>query len=207
MRRWILTSLLVSSVAGAAPALPAHYAPLFEKGRTWVYDWSLVTFGAEDENTGKPTRNTDRGKVTCKVAEVAHRAGAAIAHIRCDQDLGRKFVVAGTWLGTAKGLWRIADDADAEAIRDAQKEPPNIAGQPKPFEKVTHVDFFDKKHDTILTGVRESAKIKGWCAYEDSSNADPDGGRIVTCFGPGIGIESGYDDVGGELNKLEYTAR
>lgn len=211
MRHWLLGAMLIAAAtsnAVAAPApLPAHYAAMFDKGKTWVYDWSLVTFGAEDEKTGKPTHLTERGKVTCKVAEVTRRGGATVAHITCDQDLGRKFLVAGDWAATDKGLWRIGEASDADAIRDALKEPPTIEGQPKVGEKITHVDLFDKKHDTIVTGIRESAKIKGWCAYEDSSNADPDGGRVVTCFAQGIGIQSGYDDVGGTLNKLEYTAR
>jgi len=210
MRRVVLATLLMASVASAAPALPAHYAAMFDKGKTWVYDWKLVTFGAEDDKTGKPTRNTERGKVTCKVIDVTRRAGPAVAHITCDQELGRKFVVPGYWVGTDKGLWRLGESEqapDADAIKAALKEPAQIAGAPNVFEKVTHVEFFDKNHNTILTGVRESPKIKGWCAYEDTANADPDGGHVATCYGPGIGIESGYDDVGGELNRLEYTAR
>ncbi len=38
--------------------------------------------------------------------------------------------------------------------------------------------------------------------HGDSSKANPDGGR----FAPGVGIASGYNDVGGELDKLEYAA-
>jgi hypothetical protein len=207
MLRWICASLVTATAAAAAP-LPAHYAPLFEKGKTWVYDTRHITFGAEDDKTGKPTHLTERDKVTCKVIEVTRRAGAAVSHITCDKDLGRKFDLAGFWIGTDKGLWRSAEDQapDAGAIEDLQKAPMRIAGQPKVFEKIIH-EGIDPKHDTILIGVRESSKIKGWCAYEDTTNADPDGGHVSVCYGADLGIESGYDDVGGSLDKLEYTVR
>ena len=205
--RWIAASLVISAVAAAKPApLPAHYAPLFERGKTWVYDTSLQYWGGED----KPTRHTEHDKVTCKVVEVAQRAGATISHITCDKGLGRKFDVPGFYAGTAAGLWRFGDadqPPDADTVRAILREPPLIAGAPTVAEKVTRTGLFDPKHDTILTGVRESPKIQGWCAYEDTSNADPDGGRVVACYGPSVGIQSGYNDVGGELNKFEFTAR
>lgn len=207
MLRWIAASLAVSAVAAADP-LPAHYAPMFDKGKTWVYDIRHVTFGAEDETTGKPTHLTERDKVTCKVIEVRKRAGATIGHITCDKDLGRKFELPGFWVATDQGLWRFADAEapDPSAVKELLRTPPRIAGRPKVVEKITH-EGLDPKHDTILTGVRESPKIKGWCTYEDTTSADPDGGHVSVCYAPGIGIESGYDDVGGSLDKLEYTAR
>ena len=207
MLRWISASLVISAVASADPAaLPAHYAPLFDQGKTWVYDTSLQYWGGDD----KPARRTDRDKVACKVVEVTHRAGATISRITCDKDLGRKFEVPGYYAGTAKGLWHFAEPdhaPDADAIREILKEPPLVAAQPVVVETVRHIDSLDKKHDTIISGVRESAKIKGWCVYEDSSHADPDGGRVVACYGASIGIQSGYNDIGGELNKFEFTAR
>ncbi len=205
--RSLLGLVLLSSVAAAEP-LPAHYAHLFERGKSWVYDTSLQVFGDEDLKTGKPLRHTDRDKVTCRVAEVTQHAGATLSHITCNKDLGRKFEVVGYWLGTARGLWRFADPGqapDAAAIADIQKEPPQIVANPVAFEKVRHVDFLDPKHDTVTTGVRESPKIHGWCAYEDSSNADPDGGRVVLCFANGL--QSGYNDIGGTLDKFEFTVR
>jgi hypothetical protein len=208
--RSLIGLMLVSSVVAADP-LPAHYAPMFESGKSWVYDTSLQYFGGEeDPKTGKPLRHTDHDKVTCKVIDVTKRAGATISHITCTKDLGRKLEVAGYWVGTASGLWRSADTEqapDAAAIKDLEKEPPRIAASPVVFEKIRHIDSLDPKHDAITTGVRESPKIHGWCAYEDSSNADPDGGRVVACFGDGIGIQSGYNDIGGSLNKFEFTVR
>lgn len=208
--RLIIPLLLVSTVAAAEP-LPAHYAPLFERGKTWVYDTSLQYFGGEDDpKTGKPLRHTDRDKVTCKVVDVAKRSGAMISHITCDKDLGRKFDVAGYYACTAEGLWRFGESEqppDADTIKELLKEPPQIAAKPVVVEKVRRVEMLDPKHDTIISGVRESPKIHGWCVFEDSSNADPDGGRVVACYGANIGIQSGYDDVGGELNKFEFTVR
>lgn len=193
--------VLVSSMAAAEPALPAHYAPLFERGRTWIYDTSLKEFGE-----AKPI--ITRAKVTCTVGEVTKHGAAMVSHITCDRDPSPKLELPGYWVGTAAGLWRLEDRdqaPDADAIARIQREPPQIAGKPVVFETARKVELFDPAHDTILTGVRASAKINGWCAYEDSANADPDGGRIVTCYGPGIGIQSGYNDVGGSLNKFEYT--
>ena len=208
--RIIVPLLLGSSIAAAEP-LPAHYAPLFERGKSWTYDTSLQYFGGEDDpKTGKPLRHTDRDKATCKVVDVKQRAGAAISHITCDKDLGRKFDVAGFYAGTAEGLWRFAETdqpPDAAAIRAILKEPPRIAAKPVVVETVRRIEMLDPKHDAIISGVRESPKIHGWCVYEDSSNADPDGGRVSVCYGANIGIQSGYDDVGGELNKLEFTVR
>jgi hypothetical protein len=208
--RSLLGLMLVSSVVSAEP-LPAHYAPLFERGKSWVYDTSLQYFGGdEDPKTGKSLRHTDHDKVTCSVVDVTKRAGATISHITCNKDLGRKLEVAGYWIGTTSGLWRFSDPEqppDADAIKDLEKEPPRIAARPVVFEKLQHVGSLDPKHDTVTIGVRESPKIHGWCAYEDSSNADPDGGRVVACFGAGVGIESGYNDIGGSLNKFEFTVR
>lgn len=204
----MLLVLVVGHAGADAPKLPAHVAPLFEKGRTWVYDTAITYWGAEDPRTGKPTRKTDREKVTCKVADVATRAGAAVSHVTCDKD-SSKLKVAGFYAGTPAGLWRVGvDEVPTELdVKEALAGPPLIAAVPKPFEKVTKAGGADPKHDTLIDGLRESPRTGGWCLYGDSSKADPDGGRIVQCFAPGIGIESGYNDVGGELNKFEYTAR
>lgn len=196
---FVFLSSIGSSIAAADPALPAHYAPLFERGKTWVYDTALKEFG-------DPRPIVTRAKVTCTVGEVTKRGAAMVSHITCDRDPSPKLELPGYWVGTAAGLWHLGDEApDADAIAQIQSEPPRIAGKPMAFETARKVELFDPAHDKIITGVRVSPKIHGWCAYEDSSNADPDGGRIVTCYGPGIGIQSGYNDVGGSLNKLEYT--
>jgi len=209
MRLAILLALVLSARAGAdGPTLPAHVAPLFEKGRVWVYDTAITYWGPDDPKTGKQTRKTDREKVTCKVEAVATRAGAKVSHVTCDKDI-YKLHVAGFYAGTPAGLWRVGFDevpADDDLVA-ALAEPPLIAAAPKTFEKVTKAGGPDPKHDTLIEGLRTSPKTGGWCLYGDSSKADVDGGRIVQCFAPGVGIESGYNDVGGELNKFEYTVR
>jgi hypothetical protein len=192
------------------PKLAAHIAPMFERGKTWVYDISLQRWGDIDPRTDKPTRHTDHDKVTCKVSEVVQRAGVPVSRVTCDKDLGWKFPVAGCYAGTAGGLWRIICETglpDADEVRTVLHDPPLIATAPTVFEKVSRMGGPDPKHDLAITGLRESPKIGGWCTYGDTSKGDPDGGRIVECYAPGIGIESGYNDVGGELNKLEYTVR
>lgn len=202
--RLIAASLFVSSLAAAAP-LPAHYAPLFEKGKTWVYDTRHITFGPDIQHPF-----VEKGHVACKVVEVKRHGGATVSHITCDQDLGRKFDLAGWWRATDKGLARIADDGpapDANLIVDPEHEI-RIAAQPKVFENIIHDAMaMDRKHDRILVGVRESPKIAGWCVYQDTTDIDPDGGHVSICYAPGIGIQSGYDDVGGSLDRLEWTVR
>lgn len=196
--RSLAALISLTSVAAAEP-LPAHYAAMFERGKTWVYDTSVQYFGGE-----QPARkHTDRDKVTCTVANVSRRSGAEVAFITCDKEL-RKLEVAGYWVANATGLWHAIETPD---LTELFKEPPRILAKPVAFERTRKIEFLDPKHDTVTTGVRASPKINGWCTYEDSSNADPDGGRVVTCFAPGIGIQSGYNDIGGELNKFEFTAR
>ena len=110
MRCAALLVLVVAAHARAdAPKLPAHVAPLFEKGRVWVYDTAITTWGPDDPKTGKPARKTDRDKVTCKVAEVVTRAGVAVSHVTCDKGI-YKLKVAGSYAGTPAGLWRVGGD-------------------------------------------------------------------------------------------------
>jgi hypothetical protein len=207
VRRVALFVLLIPAVAVAdAPKLAPHVAPLFEKGKTWTYDTALTVWGGD--GVGAPKRVTSREKIACKVVDVTMHAGALVSHVTCDKPSSRKLRIAGFYMGNNAGLWRVGlEDAPTDDdLAAALKEPPLIATKPKVFEKLTKIGGPDPKHDTVIDGLRESPK-GGWCLYGDSAGADPDGGRIVECFAPGVGIASGYNDVGGELNKFEYTAR
>jgi len=203
--------LLLAASAGAEPRpkLAAHYAALFENGRTWVYDTSLTFYsGSEDEHTHKMLKQTDRSTVTCKVADVVTRKSALVSHITCAPDSNRKFHVDGYWAGTAKGLWSLGrDEAPGDdELAEILKDPPVIAAAPKAFRKVEKdKDSLDTKHNEFIHGIK--AAPGGWCVFADSTNGDPDGGVQTTCYIAGVGIANSLDDIGGELNRFEYTAR
>jgi hypothetical protein len=201
----ILVILVAAAHADAPkpPKLAAHYAPLFEKGRTWVYDTSLTTWADSD---GKK-KHTDRGVVTCTVVDVATRVGAMFSHVTCDKDDNRKFRVAGYYAATGAGMWSFRSDdlPTDEDLTRWMKEPPAIAAKPKVSRRVRKMGGPDPKHDDIIEGIR--ATSGGWCVYEDSGNADVDGGKTSVCYVAGIGIANAEDDVGGELNDFAYIAR
>lgn len=205
----IRAALIVAVLAGSAhakgPALAPHIAPIFEAGRTWTFDTAQTNWAGPD---GKK-KATTRGKVTCKVASVNITAKRALARITCSADL-RKLAIAGYWLANEKGLVYIGFPDDPppseEDLAVLLAQPPLMTAAPKPFEKATKVDSPDPGHDTVIEGLRASSKAGGWCVYNDTSKL-VDGGRVVQCFGPAAGFESGYNDVGGELDRFEYSVR
>jgi len=206
-RALILGLCVVAPIVNAAPdagiALAPHIAPMFEKGRTWVFDTAFTSWKTDVEKA------TARAKVTCKVVSVTPSKRFVLSHVTCSKldVLGRKFPVPGYYVGTAAGLWYLPANDDkeptADDIHSRLAEPPTIASAPKPFEKVSKDSIESRPY---IDGLRPSAKGDGWCVYSDTSKL-ADGGHTSLCYLNGIGIESGFDDVGGELARLEYTAR
>ncbi len=73
MRAIALPVLCVSTTAAAAPNLALHYAPLFEKGKTFTYALSVTNFDYIEKKNGtfksvkmKPELST----FTCNVTAV-----------------------------------------------------------------------------------------------------------------------------------------
>lgn len=201
--------VLLAVIAGRADAkglvLAPHVAPIFEAGRTWTFDTAVTRWGDPDMRTKAKTR----GKVVCKVASTSVTAKRALAKITCDADLP-KLALAGYWVAGPKGLYYIGvPDEPAPSEQDLAEllaQPPLLPAAPKAFEKVSKVEMPEPEPSTMIQGLRASAKAGGWCVYEDTTKLT-DGGRVVRCFAPRSGFESGYDDVGGELDRFEYSVR
>ena len=205
--RLALALLAVATTADAAPPrLARHIAPMFELGRTWVYDTSLTTWGDQDEH-GKLSKATSHKVVTCKVVAVGELRGAATSHITCD-DNSWKLTIPGYYLGTPAGLFEYRDTGDAKPADDdlaaILDQPPLIASAPRPFRKISrNTQSLEPVHNVYVNGIRTTPG--GWCVYDDSSDDGPDGGKTSTCFVAGIGIASGGDDRGGELNDFRFS--
>lgn len=206
IRAAVIVAVLAGSAHAKGPVLAPHIAPIFQKGRTWTFDTAQTNWAADYD--GKKT-TTKRGKVTCQVASVSLTPKRALARITCDADL-RKLQIAGYWIANAKGVSYIGFPDDPppseEDLLSLLAQPPLMGARPKPFEKATKVEGIDPANDIVIEGLRASSKAGGWCVYSDSSKLI-DGGRVVQCFGPAAGFESGYNDVGGELDRFEYGVR
>jgi hypothetical protein len=205
VRATCVAAIVIAGVARAAPPLPAHVAPMFELGRTWTYALALTTWGGDgSEPPGKIPKVTEHARATCTVIAAAQRPAARLSLIACDAGGYRKLRIAGWYAANARGLWSLPYEAPGDDdIADALEQAPLIAGSPVASRTISHLGGLDPKHDTIVAGVR--AQGRAWCTYADSSDADPDGGTVSTCFTAGVGISSGLDDTGGELNRFEYT--
>lgn len=200
---------LLVVLTGAAEAkrlvLAPHIAPIFDQGRTWTFDTASTHWGDPDMKT----TSTSRGKVTCKVESASVTAKRALAKVTCDLEL-RKLNLAGYWVANARGLYYIGFPDDPppteEAMAALAADTPHLPAKPKAFEKVTRTEAGPDTFANLIEGLRASAKSGGWCVYGDTSKFI-DGGRVVQCFAPGSGFESGYNDVGGELDRFEYAVR
>ncbi len=153
-------------------------AALFEAGRTWVYDVTTTTYDiANWGSLTRPPKVTTHAVVTCTAS------GSAIT---CDGPLEPP--VAGRYASTADGLER-----EGALV---------LAAKPKAFRRVAHDDAM---HADRISGVR--AGRGGWCAFEDSSDVDPDGASTEQCFAP-TGIQSGdFDGGGGDWRRVSYRLR
>jgi hypothetical protein len=90
MRALAVAMLCVSSAAAAAPRLASHYAPLFEKGRSWTYQLALTNFDVVQRKDGtsksvkmKPEIST----FTCTVTAVLAFPEAVVSTIECDREI------------------------------------------------------------------------------------------------------------------------
>ena len=184
------------SMARAEPAkLPEHYAALFDAGRTWTYDVATTTY--DQENWGpktRPPKKTESAVATCKVASVGAIGAAQTSAIECDRDLEQLAPVAGLYVATADGLYRVHELPRTEAELAALGEP-LIGARPRPFRTAVH---------EAVHGLRGSHN--GWCTYDDTSD-DPDGAVKSQCYSS-AGIATGDFDGGGEeWRKVSYRLR
>jgi hypothetical protein len=190
MRIAALAILCASSAALADAKPPAHYAALFEKGRTWTYELAVTDFdyverpdGTVRAVPGKPVKS----RFTCTVADVAGN----VATVTCDKEIDSaySFRVDGQWVATRTG---IARDEGGPVL---------VGVRPKVRRTRTKTDF----GGYMVTAVTSPAKDT-WCSVDDTTKYGAGDGAITTvCFKAGVGVASGkFDYYGGTPRIVEY---
>lgn len=196
MRALVIVAVLAAPAAAGVLEPARHYAALFELNHAWTYDVAMTTWDpdVEPDAHGHMKKKTVKSVVNCAITQVARFSTAFISELHCDDDLP----IAGFYAATSAGLFRIPAWVH---IKDdlPELDTPLIAAAPKVFRKKTHDDFFKADY---IQGVKR--KGTAWCIYDDSSGF-ADGGPTSTCFDKGIA--SGFDDTGGELHRVDFTAR
>ena len=212
MRAIALAVLCVSSTAAAAPKLASHYAPLFEKGRTFTYALSVINFDYVEKKDGtyksvkmKPELST----FTCAVTAVVAFSDAVVSTIQCDReiDTAYSFRVDGTWVATKAGVWRAGDAADTLPASPADIEKlaaPPMRASPRVSTKRTKDDFGGFYTESVT-----SPRSGTWCTNSDTTKAGAGDGAIETvCFSAGKGVSRGlFDYYGGTPRIVEYTLK
>lgn len=201
MRALVLAVVCTASTATAAPKLASHYAPLFEKGRTFVYKLSVINFDYIERKDGtyktvkmKPELST----FTCRVTSVEESPDRVVSMVECDKndaDSSHGFRPDGMWSATKAGVWRGEVGATV---------PPLIRARPTVRSKRTK-DSFGGSYAESVTSPRKGT----WCATSDSSKTGAGDGAIDSiCFTAGAGVTRGvFDYYGGIPRIVEYTLK
>jgi hypothetical protein len=203
-----LVILCVSGTAIAAPRLASHYAPMFDKGRTWTYELSVTDFDYVEKPNGsmhavkmKPRRSSFR----CSVTNVVTFPEAVVATIHCDTEIDSNygFRADGMWVATKDGVFRAGGDEDAlpASAKDISFAPPLIRANPKAARAKRKTDY----GGVVVEAVTNPAKGT-WCTTADTTQYGAGDGAITTeCFQAGVGLASGvFDYHGGTPRIVEY---
>ena len=210
MRVLAAVVLCVASTASAAPKLASHYAPLFEKGRTWTYDLAITNFDYVETKAGTYKSKKMKPEVstfTCSVTAVVAFPEAVVSTIQCDReiDTAYSFRVDGTWIATKAGVWRAGDAIDKLPASAAEVEliaAPPMRANPQVRSKRTKDDFGGYYTESVT-----SPRKGTWCTHSDTTKSGIGDGAIETvCFAAGKGVSRGlFDYYGGTPRIVEYT--
>ena len=204
MRLLALAAVVAApSIAVADPKLPAHYASLFVKGKTFTYELATTGFNYIDRPDGSmqavPTP-PEKSAFTCTVADVATFPGGAAAKITCDREIDSdySFRVDGVWVATKAGIARTGDIDLPDALPAID---PMVAAAPKVRRVKTKTEFGGF---LVISTTRPSAGT--WCNVIDTTKYGAgDGGITTMCFKAGAGISRGkLDYYGGTPRIVEY---
>ncbi len=203
--------LCMSSTAMGAPKLASHYAPLFEKGKTFRYQLSVVEFDLVERKDGsyksvkmKPVLST----FTCTVAEVITFTEAIVSSVQCDREIDPSygFRPDGMWVATKAGAWRAggATDTLPASAAEIEMQTPTMRKVPQLARKRTKDDFGGHFTETVT-----SPRPGTWCANSDTTMAGAGDGAIeTTCFTAGAGITRGrFDYYGGTPRIIDYKLK
>jgi hypothetical protein len=164
---------------GDAARYPAHYAALFEAGRSWTYQVE-TTHTIPDEPP-----DVETALVRCKVAGTGAFDGGTWSQIDCDGDFGQQQPVAGVWVADARGLYRL--DAAPGTAAELDPEYLRMPATPEATSEDIIDDPFGDGPQPI--GSRSvSPAGEGWCFALTTEVGDA--AWDEQCFGP-EGITNG----------------
>jgi hypothetical protein len=107
-----------ANTGGASAAFPApRQLGLFVEGAAWTYEVSTTSTSTHDD--GSPAKATRTASVRCQVEAVRQLPDAVVSTVTCDGTMavGTDEPVAGTWVATDAGVWRVAGpDVDPAAL-------------------------------------------------------------------------------------------
>jgi hypothetical protein len=103
------------------PALPAHYAKLFDAGRSWRYH----------VKSGENTEPRVDEIVSCRVTNVGQQGELRISTITCDA-VPDDTAIGGVYVASSRGLWRASYGGDSPETSIAQlvQGPPDLDARP-----------------------------------------------------------------------------
>jgi hypothetical protein len=185
-----------------APQLPAIYAKLFVGGTTWTFA-ATAEHGYDDGN-GFQQEKQD-GIVTCTITTVRKIRDGRVAELACgggDDDVADAIHLPdspnGTFVGTAKGLWRV-DDTFHDDISTLDPEQMLIAATPVAYELETKDPGDDRFGRTRSVVAQPDGS---WCINESSWGGDEGGWSL--CLRAGVGLVGGTSFFGGGSTRDVY---
>ena len=205
MRAAGLAILCISGTATAAPRLASHYAPMFEKGRTWTYDLSVTDFDLGETPTASMhavKRKPRHSAFRCSVTNVVTFPEAVVATIHCDTEIDSNYAfrVDGMWVATKDGVFRAGGDEDVlpASAKDINLAPPLVRANPKVARAKRKTDY----GGVVVEAVTSPANGT-WCTMVDTTQYGAGDGAITTeCFQAGVGLASGVLDYHGGTPRI-----
>jgi hypothetical protein len=187
MRRLVVLGLIAACtpasapvVANAAPQSPPYLA-LFERGRSWTLPIEVASGTHPDAFV---LAKTERGSVSCAVADVRRIGDANVARLACAKphdDLS----IAGSWVAEPAGLYHPAIPID---------QPDDLAtlGDDDLLLQATPAE---RAHNHADEGTQQSIEAfpfaRAWCVRE-TTIAGEDRRSYALCFDSG-GVTGGTD--------------
>jgi len=171
--------------------LPALFAQLFVDSEK-TFTGELVI--SHSEATGRVTDKTP-GEVTCTISDVQTLAGGARCELACE---GLELVdqINGTYVGSARGLWKVDASFDADV---ATLLPEDALFAAIPARAQSQTDGEDNRSGSAKIVEQHAG---GWCAMVTSWGGDESGWQL--CLEEGVGIIGGHGFFSGGQSRDAY---
>jgi len=168
---------------GAVPA--AHYAALFEAGKSWRYHVKakIQMYEPDDpkaDASGQVIEDSEHD-ATCAVAEARAWKGGVMSRVECDQAISdSNDPLTGAWVADARGLWRVDELPE--------KGDPDLADARMVIASAPTAGKHEQKGTGDEEGFGESTEIvaegSGWCVTYTSWGGDESYDTL--CFAGGV---------------------